>query len=385
MVINQSVMRAAQIVGAALELPVQPGGAAPGEGEPVQERQAPNIVEVVAPLASAGDPEWLQLWRERQGRLAVPLVALLLLVSMLVLQDWLVVRPRFFDRLRMGYLFFTVGFVGFYCLGQLSIVNMLAFGRRTAGGFSWNTLLIEPVAFVLWSLVAVTIILRGRGVYCGWLCPFGALQELVRKVAGRFGVQGGEFPSMVHERPWAIKYLILIALFGISLDAMARVGTLAEIEPFKTVFTLHFARGWHFVAWALALILLAAFNSTFYCKYLCPLGAALSFFTRFRIFDWLRRRRECGNPCQTCASQCQIAAIRPTGQIIDNECHYCLECQVTCWDEHRCPPLVEKRKRREKRKAMAAQSAANAADVEPGRIVHQPAPAGSNLSMTPRS
>jgi len=86
MVINQSVMRAAQIVGAALELPVQPGGAAPGEGEPVQERQAPNIVEVVAPLASAGDPEWLQLWRERQGRLAVPLVALLLLVSMLVLR-----------------------------------------------------------------------------------------------------------------------------------------------------------------------------------------------------------------------------------------------------------------------------------------------------------
>jgi polyferredoxin len=88
------------------------------------------------------------------------------------------------------------------------------------------------------------------------------------------------------------------------------------------------------------------FNSKFYCKYLCPLGAALSFVTRFKVFDWLRRRVECGHPCQTCARECQIGAIRPTGEIIDNECHYCLDCQVTYWDEHRCPPLVRKRKKR---------------------------------------
>ena len=52
------------------------------------------------------------------------------------------------------------------------------------------------------------------------------------------------------------------------------------------------------------------------------------------------------HPCQTCARECQIGAIRPTGEIIDNECHYCLDCQVTYWDEHRCPPLVRKRKKR---------------------------------------
>jgi polyferredoxin len=135
---------------------------------------------------------------------------------------------------------------------------------------------------------------------------------------------------------------------------MVHAARLAEVEPFKTTFVLRFMREPQFVIYAVALLAVSAINSKFYCKYLCPLGAGLSFITRFRIFDWLRRRRECGKPCQACAHQCQIAAIKPTGEIIDNECHYCLECQVTYWDDHRCPPLVEKRHKREGRARKAA-------------------------------
>jgi len=80
-----------------------------------------------------------------------------------------------------------------------------------------------------------------------------------------------------------------------------------------------------------------------------PFGLSVGVPLEFR----LRRRNECGEPCQSCAHQCQIAAIKPTGEIIDNECHYCLECQVTYWDEHHCPPLVEKRKKRENRENKA--------------------------------
>jgi NosR/NirI family transcriptional regulator, nitrous oxide reductase regulator len=354
MVLNQSLMRSAQEVAAALGLPLEPGAALPGAESAAAPAKPPSGA-LAAVAVHESEPEWLQLWQERWLRIAVLVLALLLLIGILVFQDWLVVHPRLFTRMRTGYLLFTVFFVGFYSMGQLSIVNMLAFGRAMAGGFTWETMLLEPVAFLLWGFVAVAIILWGRGVYCGWLCPFGAMQELIHVVANRFGVPNREFPSMVHERLWAVKYLILILLFGLSLDSMARVATVAEVEPFKTVFALHFARDWYFTLYALLLLAIAAVNSKFYCKYLCPLGAALSFFTRFRVFDWLRRRRECGRPCQTCAAQCQISAIRPTGEIIENECHYCLECQVTYHDEHRCPPLVEKRKRREKRAARAAE------------------------------
>ncbi len=357
MVLNQSLMRSAQVVAAALGLPRAVHAASAqeqaGSTRSAVGRSTEAAAYAIAQAASAGEPEWLQLWKARWIRIAVLLTALLFLVTVLVFQDWLVLRPVLFRRVRIAYLLFTVGFVGFYSMGQLSIVNMLAFNHVLAAGFSWETLLLEPVTFVLWAFVAVAIVLWGRGVYCGWLCPFGAAQELIHTVAQRFKWPSFEFPAMVHERLWAIKYLILIALFGLSLDSMSRAATVAEVEPFKTVFALHFVRGWPFVLYAAGLLVVAAFNSKFYCKYLCPLGAALSFFTRFRIFDWLRRRRECGNPCQVCAAQCEVGAIRPTGEIIENECHYCLECQVIYHDDHRCPPLVEKRKRREKRETRA--------------------------------
>jgi NosR/NirI family transcriptional regulator, nitrous oxide reductase regulator len=331
--INKSVQEVARAYGVAPADAAAPAftGAGPGQTTFVEE------------------PAWRQLWQDRAFELVVITLALLLLMTVLFFQDWLVKHTVLFHRLRVAYLLFTVFFIGFYCAAQLSVINLLAFFHSLTSGFSWSTLLIEPVAFLLWCFVAVSILLWGRGVYCGWLCPFGAAQDLISKLASRLGFEGYRLPQMVHERLWAIKYFILIALVGLSLDSMVSAARLAEVEPFKTTFVLRFTREPIFVVYALGLLAVSALNSKFYCKYICPLGAGLSFITRFRIFDWLRRRRECGKPCQACAHQCQIAAIMPTGEIIDNECHYCLECQVTYWNEHQCPPLVEKRKKREAR------------------------------------
>lgn len=336
--INQSVRKVAEAYG----IPRRSGTGIGGFSE-----------EITAP-AFDEEPAWLMLWQDRAVELGIVMLALLLLTAILFFQDWLVEHTVLFHRLRVVYLLFTVFFIGFYCSAQLSVINLLAFFHSLSGGFSWDTLLIEPIVFILWAFVAISILLWGRGVYCGWLCPFGAAQDLISKLATRLGFEGYMFPQMVHERLWAIKYLLLLALVGLSLDSMVHAARLAEVEPFKTTFVLRFMREPQFVIYAVALLAVSAINSKFYCKYLCPLGAGLSFITRFRIFDWLRRRRECGKPCQACAHQCQIAAIKPTGEIIDNECHYCLECQVTYWDDHRCPPLVEKRRKREGRARKAA-------------------------------
>jgi NosR/NirI family nitrous oxide reductase transcriptional regulator len=201
--------------------------------------------------------------------------------------------------------------------------------------------------FILWSFVAVTLLLWGRGVYCGWLCPFGAAQELMHQLARRFNVRRWEFPEAVHERLWALKYIIVLVLFGVSLQSLSQAEWLAEVEPFKTTFVLRFGREWGYVVFAAAMILVSTVNRKFYCKYLCPLGAALAISARFRIFDWLRRRKECGRPCQICANQCEVRAINRVGQINANECHYCLDCQVTYYNAYKCPPMVDRRKRRE--------------------------------------
>jgi polyferredoxin len=217
--------------------------------------------------------------------------------------------------------------------------------------FTWEVFLVDPLIFILWGFVALTLLLWGRGVYCGWLCPFGALQELIFKIARRFRIPEFDIPDVIHERLTALKYVIFVALFGISLQSIGYAGKAAEVEPFKTVIVMHFNREGIFLAYALALLVIGVFNRKFYCKYLCPLGAALAIPAPLRIFDWLRRRKECGRPCQICARKCEVQAIRPTGEINPNECHYCLDCQVTYWDDHDCPPLSEKRIRREKSKA----------------------------------
>jgi len=304
------------------------------------------------PAAVAAEPEdeplWAILWRERVIEIALLVAGLVFLSLVLIFQDWLARRPMLLRRLRNGFLVYTLVFIGWYALAQLSVVNVLTFVQSIMHGFQWQSFLIEPLLFILWSFVAVTLLLWGRGVYCGWLCPFGALQELSFQLGQRLGVRAFEMPQMLHERLWALKYIILLGLFGLSLQSLTLAQQVSEVEPFKTAITLRFLREWGFVLYAGGLVALGLFNRKFFCKYLCALGAALTIAGKFRIFDWLRRHRECGRPCQICAVECEVQAIKKNGEININECHYCLDCQVTYWNDHKCPPLVEKRKRREK-------------------------------------
>ncbi|HYA38497.1 MAG TPA: 4Fe-4S binding protein, partial [Candidatus Methylomirabilis sp.] len=324
----------------------EPAPAMPARKTP--ESSAPKAKQH-APLLAPEEPIWKTVWRKRTWQIGVLVAGLTFLTTVLVFQDWLAKRPRLLTWVRDGYLLFTIFFIGWYSLAQLSVVNVLTFAHAIMHDFQWESFLIDPMMFILWTFVAVTLLLWGRGVYCGWLCPYGALQELVQQLARRFNVRQFEFPDVVHERLWAVKYIILLALFGISLQSLTQAERLAEIEPFKTAITLRFQREWGYVLFAGGLIVVSAVNRKFFCKYLCPLGAALSIPGRFRIFDWwLRRRKECGKPCQICANECEVRAIRPTGEINANECHYCLDCQVTYYNDRKCPPVVERRKRRER-------------------------------------
>jgi polyferredoxin len=348
--------------------PVRPPAVEPGARAPALQ----------APAATAPDePLWIDIWRTRKAEIALLVVGLAALASILVFQDWLARHPTLLWYVRRGFLLYTLLFIGWYALAQLSIVHVFTFVHAVMREFHWETFLIDPMLFILWGFVALTLLLWGRGVYCGWLCPFGALQELVNQVARRFGVRQLEFSDVVHERLSAVKYLILILLFGVSLQSTLEMVRYAEVEPFKTSITLRFQREWPFVLYAAGLIVVTVFNRKFFCKYLCPLGAALAIPGRFRVFDWwLRRRRECGRPCQICARECEVRAIRPTGEINANECHYCLDCQVTFYNEAKCMPLVERRTRhqraaraREVVRAMEPHTGAQGleADERPGR------------------
>ena len=322
--------------------------------EPYLERPLPSAEELAA-LEEAGRPMWLTIWYQKSFQITVLGSALLLLMAILFLQDSFTRRPRFLHWLRRGYLVFTVVFLGWYALGQLSVVNVLTFAHALFDHFRWGLFLTDPLIFMLWVFTAASILLWGRGVFCGWLCPFGALQELINEAARKLRLPQYELPFAVHERLWAIKYIILLLLFGLSLESMSTAELFAEVEPFKTAVTLKFDRQWWFVLYAVALLVINLFTRKVYCRYICPLGAALAIPSKFRLFDWLKRRKDCGTPCQLCAKECEIQAIHPDGRINANECHYCLDCQMTYQNDNKCPPLINKRKKRGKPAPIAVQ------------------------------
>jgi polyferredoxin len=355
MVQNQTVMLAARLVAESRGLAPPVGIPAPTTPATVHNPQAGRAQGPAVPgltgtgPAPAGEPLWVGVWRGRAVEIALLVVGLAALAAILVFQDWLARKPTLLWYVRRGFLLYTLFFVGWFALAQLSIVHVFTFVHAVMREFHWETFLIDPMIFILWGFVALTLLLWGRGVYCGWLCPFGALQELANQVAQRLGVRQLEFPDVVHERLSAVKYLVLILLFGVSLQSTLEMVRYAEVEPFKTAITLRFQREWPFVLYAGALLAVSLVNRKFFCKYFCPLGAALAIPGRFRVFDWwLRRRRECGRPCQTCAKECEVRAIRPTGEINANECHYCLDCQVTYYNEAKCMPLLERRNRQQR-------------------------------------
>ena len=305
---------------------------------------------------------WKQLWQDKWLESSILLAALGILTAIFFFQDWLVRRPVWSQRIRTGFLLFTLFGIGFYASAQLSVVNILTVFNALVSGFSWEYFLMEPFIFILWGSVAMALLFWGRGAFCGWLCAFGALQEFITRFAKKVGIPQWVLPWGLHERLWPIKYIIFLILFGVSLHSLELAERLAEVEPFKTVIVLKFIRDWPYVLLALALLAPCLFVERFYCRYLCPLGAALAIPARIRMFDWLKRyRRQCGNPCQVCANECMVQAIHPEGQINPNECLYCLHCQERYYDDQVCPVVVKKRGRLERQQAMSSGNSAELA------------------------
>ena len=339
--------------------PIQPAAStadAPRQPRPVGEAKAADIL-------GDGNPLWVQMWEMNRVNVVITALAITVLVGIFFFQNSLVRHPRFFTWLRRSYLLFILVWLGFYNNAQLSVVNVLTFTNSLITGFNWEFFLTSPLIFILWASVAAGLLFWGRGPFCGWLCPFGALQELTNNLAQWLKVPQVKLPWGLHERLWPLKYMIFLGLFGLSLYSVALAEVFAEVEPFKTSIILKFARDWPFVIYALTLLAAGLFIERFYCRYLCPLGAALAIPGRIRMFEWLKRWPECGSPCHRCAKECPVEAIHPEGQINVNECIYCMHCQELYHDDQRCPHMIQVRVKREK---FAARNAPLAAAAERG-------------------
>ena len=312
-----------------------------------------EAVEVTPRPEDNRQPVWIGLWKERWLTISLLVLSLTLLTVFFARQRTLSRYPKLVHRFRWGFLFFTLFFIGFYAQGQLSVVNIYTLFLAIWDGFSLNVFLLDPVLFILWTYTFISLFVWGRGLFCGWLCPFGALQEMAAWLGEKLKFRQVKVPEKWHRRLILLKYPILLVLVGTAFYSLELAEKLVEVEPFKTGITLFFVRYWPFVAYAVGLLVVGMFIHKFYCRYLCPLGAGLAVLGKLRLFSWLDRVELCGKPCQHCKNSCGINAIQKDGRIDYNECIQCLECVVILKDQSQCVDKVLEKKRQRQAQILA--------------------------------
>ena len=256
-------------------------------------------------------------------------------------------KRKIFSYLRVSFLIWITFIIGLYYGGQISVIHLVNLLKTIfSGGGNLITFFIEPVIFIFGITTLISLLFLGRAMFCGWLCPFGALQELISTCAKNLGIKQYKIKEQFDYYFRYIKYILLSIILIFGVLELNIINNFYSIEPFKTAITLRFIAPFTAVLWASFLLIICLVVERFFCRYLCPLGAGLSVLGKLRIFEFLKRRQECGNPCLACNKVCPTGAIRSSGKIIMSECLGCLDCQVMYNDNKRCPPLVLKSKQK---------------------------------------
>jgi transcriptional regulator of nitric oxide reductase len=285
-------------------------------------------------------PAWVEAWHDAKVNMAILGGLLTLLTCIFAFQSSLARSRRAHRLVRNGFLAVVLVWLGWTAGVQLSIVNVINYVKAPIAGLDLGFYLAEPLMVVIAGYTLISVLLIGRGVFCGWLCPFGALQELLGQLSRALGVPQWNPSAALEGRLWMGKYIAAAAVLALAITALDPSGATTEIEPFKTAITAKFTRGWPYVVYAGALLAIGLFSERAYCRFLCPLGGVLAALDRLHLVNLLKRRPECGSPCHLCERSCPVRAIAPTGKIVTSECFQCLDCQVEYYDDKRCPPLV---------------------------------------------
>jgi NosR/NirI family nitrous oxide reductase transcriptional regulator len=219
-------------------------------------------------------------------------------------------------------------------LASLSYLGFIIGGCPCVLGSLQNMILrLGEVKYYLPTYLQVGIpviatILFGR-VFCGWVCPMGAVQYFVyRKEAGKKSKNISAGPRLHNVLRYA-KYLVLMALIITVLITQTTI--FASIDPFKALFNLEFSE-WIPTTLLILLLIAALFIGFPWCKYACPLGAFFGLFSKFTLFK-VKISDKCTN-CKACHTNfCDYGAIKPgetKPKINQVECLRCGECIARC-------------------------------------------------------
>ncbi len=293
----------------------------------------------ILPEEKSDAPPWVASWKDQIWNLTALGLFLAALTWALLKQEKLTTSGHL-NTFRYSALAFTLFGIGWYGQGQLSIVNLLALVRAAAEQQGVTFLLYDPITLSIWMFVLISLIVWGRGVFCGWLCPFGVLQEISHLLGRLLRLPALSLSPRYDNLLLKMKYPVLGGLVLMAVVSPSLTDKLVEVEPFKTSITLYFDRSLPHVAYAAAWLLMGIFLFKPFCRFICPLGAGLALLGKLRVIKSIPRYSDCGSPCRLCQVRCQYNAIDKTGEVDYDECYQCLECVDIYYDDKKCVPLI---------------------------------------------
>lgn len=185
-------------------------------------------------------------------------------------------------------------------------------------------------SFTLLAIVLIFTIFFGR-VFCGYFCPLGALQEMIRGIGRRLGIKKDlELPATVDKYARYFKYLILLVIIVLSYQ----VGDLVfrNYDPYNAL--MHLGNEWEEKVYGysilIVLLIISLFTKSFWCRYFCPLGATLGIAKKASFFR-LRRDKDTCISCNHCNYVCPAGLdIAKSDLVKSTDCISCLNCVSEC-------------------------------------------------------
>ncbi len=227
---------------------------------------------------------------------------------------------------------------GLNCYSCPGAVGSCPIGAMQAVIGSWNF----RFAFYAAGFLMFVGALAGRFV-CGWLCPFGLVQDLLHKIP--FVKKIGTFKGDRLLR--RLKYVILLVF--VILLPMFLVDVLGQGLPYFCKYicpagtleggillvlfnkSMRSALGWLY-AWKSVLLIVTVTLSVMiyrpFCKYICPLGAVYSVFNPISVFRYRVDKEKCTG-CSACAKVCKMQ-VDPVKNANHPECIRCGACKSAC-------------------------------------------------------
>lgn len=205
---------------------------------------------------------------------------------------------------------------------MLSIIHIANIGLLKIPKFN-----NAPILYILLILTGITCLLFGR-IYCGNICPFGGLQEIIYKIFNIFRSKKFILTKKIDQHSKYLKYIIVFLTLIVSF--ILGNSNPAAIEPFLTFFKTNTSKlGFTFLT---VVLIASSFYFRFWCVYLCPIGALTGLLSKISLFK-IKLNDKCKG-CKTCKEICPTNAIhldknqRPI--IESSECIICNKCIKKC-------------------------------------------------------